>query len=115
MFLTKKVIVMKFWKVFLAALLAVLASGLILWGGAMFLIGIFAGASAGNQPTITSDTIVKIDLAESITDAPSKNPLAGFDYTTMTMESSTTLLKVLQGIEAAAKDERVKGLYLNIT
>jgi protease-4 len=31
------------------------------------------------------------------------------------MESSTTLLKVLQGIEAAAKDERVKGLYLNIT
>ena len=115
MFLTKKVTVMKFWKVFLAALLAVLASGLILWGGAMFLIGIFAGASAGNQPTITSDTIVKIDLAESITDAPSKNPLAGFDYTTMTMESSTTLLKVLQGIEAAAKDERVKGLYLNFT
>ncbi len=106
---------MKFWKVFLATLLAILASGLIMWGSSMFFFGLIAGLSAGNQPKLTSDTIVKIDLAETISDAPSKDPFANFDYNTMTMNPSTNLLKVLQTLEAAEKDERVKGIYLNFT
>ena len=106
---------MKFWKTFLAALLAVLASGLFSWAGWMMLFFVAGLGSGASEVKMTSNTIVQIDLAEDITDAPSRDPLAGFDYTTMTMTPSTNLLKVLQSIEAAANDSRVKGLYLNFT
>ena len=107
---------MKFFKIFLATLLALIVSSVLSW--VLFLI-IFVGmAGSMGQTTkavITPQTIVKIDFAENITEAPTKNPMAGFDYTSMTMAKSTHLLKVLQSIEAAKGDERVKGIYLNFT
>lgn len=107
---------MKFFKVFLAALLAVLVSGII---SSLMWVFIFVGLAGSMEQTskavITPQTIVKIDFAENITEAPTKNPMAGFDYATMTMAKSTHLLKVLQSIEKAKSDERVKGLYLNFT
>lgn len=107
---------MKFFKVFLAALLAVLVSGII---SSLMWVFIFVGLAGSMEQTskavITPQTIVKIDFAENITEAPTKNPMAGFDFATMTMAKSTHLLKVLQSIEKAKSDERVKGLYLNFT
>ena len=107
---------MKFFKIFLAALLAVLVSGII---SSLMWVFIFVGLAGSMEQTtkavITPQTIVKIDFAENITEAPAKNPLAGFDYSTMTMSKSTHLLKVLQSVEKAKSDERVKGLYLNFT
>ena len=107
---------MKFLKIFLATLLAMVVGTVLSW---ILCIVIFSGlaGSMGQKTTatITPQTIVKIDFAENISDAPVKNPMAGFDYKTMTMEKSTNLLKVLQSIEAAKSDERIKGIYINIT
>ena len=107
---------MKFSKVFLATLLAIVVSGIISWiFGLIFLFGIIGSMEPTTTATLTPQTIVKIDLAENISEAPTKNPMAGFDYNTMTMSKTTHLLKVLQAIEAAKNDARVKGLYLNFT
>lgn len=107
---------MKFLKYFFAALLAVVVGGLLSW---IFLfvalVGLSASSMSGTQATITPNTIVKIDLAENITDSPSLDPMAGFNFASMSMTSSLNLLKVLQNIEAAEADSRVKGIYLNIT
>ena len=107
---------MKFFKVFLATLLAMVVGTVLSW---VLCLVIFAGmAGSMGQTTkavITPQTIMKIDLAENISEAPTKNPMAGFDYNTMTMAKTTHLLKVLQSIEAAKGDARVKGIYLNFT
>lgn len=107
---------MKFFKVFLATLLALVVSSVLSW--VLFLL-IFVGFAGSMEDTtkavLTPQTILKIDLAENITEAPSKNPMAGFDYNTMTMSKTTHLLKVLQALEAAKSDARVKGIYLNFT
>ena len=107
---------MKFLKIFLATLLAMVVGTILSW---VLCLVIFVGmaGSMGNttQATITPQTIVKIDFAENISDAPTKNPMAGFDYATMSVAKSTNLLKVLQSIESAKNDVRVKGLYLNFT
>ena len=107
---------MKFFKIFLASLLALVVGTVLSF---ILCIAVFVGmaGSMGNttQAVITPQTIVKIDFAENITEAPTKNPMAGFDYSTMTMAKSAHLLKVLQSIEAAKNDARVKGLYLNFT
>ncbi|MBQ5648276.1 MAG: signal peptide peptidase SppA [Alistipes sp.] len=105
-----------FWKIFGATLLAVVASSVVSWFGSLFFFAIFSGLVAPvDMPTITSQTIVKIDFAESISDAPSKLPFDSFDYTTMAITPTTNLLRVLQGIEQAKFDDNVKGLYLNFT
>ncbi len=107
---------MKFFKIFLATLLAMVVGTVLSWVLCLVIFVGMAGSMEGTtQAVITPQTIVKIDLAENITEAPTKNPLAGFDYATMTMAKNTHLLKVLQSIEAAKGDARVKGIYLNFT
>ena len=107
---------MKFLKIFLATLLAMVVGTVLSW---VLCIIVFVGMAGSmgktTQAVITPQTIVKIDFAENISEAPTKNPMAGFDYTTMTMPKNTHLLKVLQSIEAAKNDARVKGIYLNFT
>ena len=105
---------MKFFKIFLATLLAIVVSGIISW---IIGLGVLFGILGSMEPTVkaelTPQTIVKIDLAENVSEAPAKNPMAGFDFASMTMAKNTHLLKVLQAIEAAKNDSRVKGIYLN--
>ena len=107
---------MKFSKIFLATLLAVLVSGVISsLFSLIFFFGILGSMESTTTATITPQTILKIDFAENISEAPTKNPMAGFDYNTMTMSKNTHLLKVLQAIETAKNDSRIKGIYLNFT
>ena len=107
---------MKFGKIFLAALLAVVAGSVLSFIVWIFIFAGIAGSMGqATEATITPQTIVKIDFAENISEAPTKNPMSGFDYKTMTMAKGTNLLKVLQSIEAAKGDSRVKGIYLNFT
>lgn len=105
---------MSFSKVFLAALLAVVAGSVVTF---LFWVVIFSGLSAAFQTaptTIPETAILKIDLKESILDAPSKNPMAIFDFNTMQPAKQVTLYNALQAIEAAKTDDRIKGIYLNL-
>lgn len=107
---------MSFGTIFLAALLAVVAGGFVkmmLWLGIFSSIGSLSTGS-GNV-VVPDEAILKIDLAESILDAPSKDPLAGIDFASMTQQSQLTLYKTLCAIEAAKDDERIKGIYINLT
>ncbi len=101
--------------IFGAALLAVVVGGvvkLLLWMGLFSVVGSF---SSGSTVVVPEEAILKIDFAESILDAPSKDPMAGFDFASMTTTKQLTLYKTLVAIEAAKEDERIKGIYINIT
>lgn len=105
---------MKFFKNFLAALLAVVVGSFVtvfVW------IGAFSSmmSSFGTTPVVVEDnSILKIDFSESVVDAPSTNPFAGFDLMSMTAMPSVSLYDALRAIDAAANDERIKGIYLNL-
>lgn len=102
---------MKFLKIFLAALLAVVVGSFLttlLW--VMTLVGM-----AGSMETpvvVEENSILKIDFTESISDSPSTDPFAGLDFTTMEMTPALSLYKALQAIDAAKTDDRIKGLYI---
>ena len=98
---------MSFGKVFLAALLAVVAGSVVTF---VFWVVLFSGISAAFQTETTEipeSAILKINLAESIIDAPSKNPMASFDFNTMQPAEQVTLFKALQAIEAAKNVDRI--------
>lgn len=102
-----------FGKVFLAALLAVVA-GIAVTG--FFFATILTGVTSFIQPKIKgipAEAILHINLAESLIDAPSKDPRSSFDIMSMSTTSQLTLYDALRAIEAAGADERIKGIYIN--
>ena len=106
---------MNFFKTFLASLLAVVAGaflffffGFVLLAG---LVGVFSTKAAVEVP---SEAVLRIDLSEVITDAPSNDPLAGLDLATLQRTPQLSLFGVLRAIEAAQDDERIRGIYLRM-
>ena len=105
-----------FGKAFLAALLAVVAGSALI---TVFWMSLLSGISLLVQPKkavgVPAEAILHINLEEDIIDAPLKDPMAGFDIMSMEAVSQITIYDALRSIEAAAADERVKGIYLNFT
>src|ERR1043165_7959659 len=83
--------------------------------GVLFVLGILAiGAAWRSLPGVAlapppGNMVLTFDLADGVNEAGSDNPLsfAGFD-------KSITMLDAVRGIEAAAKDNRVKVLLLHL-
>ena len=102
-------------KVFLASLGAVVVGSLLTVG--LWLI-IFSGIGSmfgsTEKKTIPAEAILHIDFGEDIVDAPSMDPMAGFDLMSLTPISQLTLFDALRAVEAATTDDRIKGIYINL-
>lgn len=106
---------MKFLKVFLAALLAVVVGGIlstIMW--IVVCMSIFNNMFK-NEIEVAPHSILTINFDETIRDSPEIDPLAQFDVTTMGVNSSISLYNVLCSIDAAKSDNRIDGIYLRFT
>ncbi|MDE6778126.1 MAG: signal peptide peptidase SppA [Alistipes sp.] len=103
---------MKFSKIFLAALLAVVAAGFV---KAFIWISIFVGlAGSADTVTVEKNSILTIDYADIIADAPSTDPFAGIDFMNMTSVGRISLYDALRAIDAAAEDDRIDGIYIRM-
>lgn len=101
---------MKFWKIFFAALLAV-----VIGSGITFVLSLIFGfsllASFGGEATITpKDSVLYIDLKESVVDSPNVMPMV--DVNSMTVQTPITILQTLSAIEYAATDPNIKGICI---
>lgn len=104
-----------FGQAFLAALLAVVVGSVLTF---VFWIALFSGIGSMMEPKATgvpAEAILHINLEESILDAPSKDPMASIDLATFQPIAQVTLYDALRAVEAAATDERIKGIYINFT
>ena len=104
---------MNFIKTFLAALLAFVLGSLAILLFGMFILFAIAG-SMERTVTVKEGSILRIDFSEVINDAPSSDPLAGFDFRTLQSTRQLSLLKVLRTLKAAAVDDRIEGIYLRM-
>lgn len=103
-----------FGKVFLASLLAVVAGSVITM---VFWLGLFSGIASmmeSDGVAVPERAVLRIDLAEHLVDAPSKDPLSGFNLATMSSGGSLTLYDALRAIEAARDDDRIEGIYIRL-
>ena len=77
-------------------------------------IGIIATLSTGEGETIIKEnSILKITLSDPIIDRGSDNPI-DFDILSLESKKKMGLTDILNSIEKAKKDDRIKGIYLNI-
>lgn len=66
------------------------------------------------EPTVAKHSILYIDLAEDIIDAPLCSPLGSFDASNMTFLQPITIMEALAAIENAATDKNIKGICIKI-
>ena len=107
-----------FWKTFFATLLAIIVSCVIFVSLSIIaLIGLVAGlsTSANNETQkIKNGSILKIDLAK-VSDTYVSNPWADLGLDKSDGSSDLPLSYVLEAIDEAKNDDRIKGIYLNMT
>lgn len=107
---------MKFIKVFWAAFLGCVISGVIgfvLW--IVVIVSMVGSLGAVSTVIVEPNSILRIELSETFTDAPVSDPFSQIDFMTMDLKPSISLLAALTAIEAAAEDDNIAGIYLNIS
>lgn len=106
---------MNFLKTFLAALLAFVVGTFVagfFW--MMLLIGIVGAFSMEQSVVVKPGSILKIDLSEAISDAPSRDPFGDIDFMNLSTRSRIPILRAVRAIETAKDDSRIKGIYLRL-
>ncbi|MFN8275888.1 MAG: signal peptide peptidase SppA [Chitinophagales bacterium] len=80
--------------------------------GFLFIMGIAASASKDSKPELEANSVLKLDLNYQIPEQSVANPFAAFDFNTMKTRKATGVQDVIEAIRAAAKDDKIKGIYL---
>ena len=106
----------QFFKFVFASMLGMILT-LIL--GVLILVGIIGGivASASSQPVVSvkNNSVLHIELKEEIRDRSSNNPFENFDFNTFQTKSVLGLNDIKESIEKAKTDDKVKGIFLNVS
>src|SRR6056297_3645242 len=88
--------------------------------GAIFFIILFAsiGSMISKQDKtveIKPNTVLKIELDQVITDRSPQNPFENFDFSSFKPSQSLGLNDILANIEKAKKDDKIKGIYMDLS
>jgi len=79
----------------------------------VMLASLSALVASGDKPvSIKENTILVLKAGVPIPDRGNQNPLAGFDLFDMTLTSSPGLNEILQNIEKASTDKKIKGILI---
>lgn len=101
-----------FFKTFGAALLAFVVGTMLMW---FLLMSLFAGIASAFGPkpvSVSSESVLLIDLKNGIVDSPD-NTVGAVDFNTMEISTSNTVLEVSNALKNAAIDPNIKGIFLN--
>ena len=103
-----------FLKYLLATIVGIIIVHVILF---FVFIGLVGAIASFSSPTIEikDNTILKLSLKTAIPDRASENPFQNFNLMTMSPEKQIGLNKILEYIDNASKDSRIKGIYLDLT
>ncbi len=105
----------QFFKFMFASILGFLVTLILLFfiGGGI-LVGIASAGDSKKAPSISENSILHLELKKEIKDRPSNDPFENFDFFNLEDRSPTSLGSIIENIEKAAKDDRIKGIYLDI-
>ncbi len=81
-------------------------------------VSLILGAMMSNKdtiPTVKENSVLQIKLSKAITDRASDNPLENFDYMCLESKSSMGLIDILEAIDKAKNDDKIKGIFLDLS
>ncbi|HDR89349.1 MAG TPA: signal peptide peptidase SppA [Bacteroidetes bacterium] len=103
----------EFLKYTLAAILGFFVSSVIIFFISLILFG--AMLSAGQKPAvIRKNSVLKLDLNQTIPDRSSNNPFENFDPLNFEFTTPAGLNDILKNIEKAKHDDNIRGIYIEL-
>lgn len=101
----------EFFKYLLATILGVLITSFL---GIFIFFGIIGAVmSKSDKPTeVKENSMLVIKFDKEIADRGTKNPMANFDFMSLTPQSTIGLNDILKAIRNAAEDDNIKGIYI---
>lgn len=107
---------MTFLKTFWAALLAFVVANILLGVLSVMIFAGFIAAIAGESvTTVEENSILKIEFKDAVVDSPNVSPTGSIDLMSMKLKTQKSLFEVLNALEVAATDDKIKGIYLNLS
>ncbi|PLX05100.1 MAG: signal peptide peptidase SppA [Marinilabiliales bacterium] len=80
----------------------------------MAIIGAIVGSAEDKVVDIKPNSVLKITLDNPVTERTSKNPFENINWMNMQSEQKLGLNDILKNLKNAAKDENIKGIYLEV-
>jgi len=103
----------KFWSNVLATVVGIIFLNIIAFS--FLLITILALAPKDKKVTTKPNSILYITLDKTITERTTDNPFENINFQTFENEKNLGLNDILKDIKKAAKDENIKGIYLELS
>lgn len=75
---------------------------------------IASSADESKEPKIAENSVLHLRFENQIKDRPSNNPFENFDFNTFEDRTPLSLKSIIDNIEKAKHDDRIKGIYLDI-
>jgi protease-4 len=103
-----------FWKAFFASLLAIVIASFLL---IIVLVGMISAVTSFNDQTVTlkSQSLLLLKLNGKIVERKSNNPFEDIELPILKQTSTTGLNQILSCIEKAKTDDRIKGVFLELS
>ena len=103
-----------FWKAFLASLLAILLASFLM---IFVLMGMISAVTSFKDQTVTikSQSLLLLKLDDRIVERKSNNPFEDLEFPGLISSTTTGLNQILSCIEKAKTDERIKGIFLELS
>ncbi len=104
-----------FLKFTLATIVGIIISTIIITFIFIGIITAVVSSTKDKEVTVKPNSVLHIKLQNAITDRSSKNPFDNFNFQTMKAEPKLGLDDILKNIKKAKTDDKIKGIYLDIT
>ncbi|HOZ30219.1 MAG TPA: signal peptide peptidase SppA [Bacteroidales bacterium] len=104
-----------FWKYTLATVVGSIMTFIVIFG---LLFGIFSVLLAGlgeSEVVVNDNSVLTMNLAIDVPDKASDNPFESIDFMTFESTKVLGLNDILKTLEKAKNDERIKGIYLDLS
>ncbi len=108
----------QFFKFMFASMIGMLISFFIAFILFFVLIGALISSASGDSTKtakVEDNSVLQIKLENTIQDRTSDNPFENFNFETFEAEENIGLDHILKNIEKAKNDNRIKGIYLDLT
>ena len=102
-----------FLKYTLASIIGFLITSVVIIFIVFGIIGSIVSSSKDKTTTVKNNSILKISLSNGVVDRVADNPMENFNFQAMKSENKVGLNDILKELNKAAKDDKIKGIYLD--
>lgn len=96
-------------------MLGFIAGSIVLFFLLIFIVSASVSSMDKGEDKVAENSVLHLQLNQPIAERTSNNPLESFNFSNFESNNQPGLNDILKSIRKAAKDDKIKGIYLDIT